>query len=229
MLTLRAYQTTPFHLSVKKLKEKFELCLSSEKIEMLRRVERVFSLASIQHNNHCYYLSDILQYTINEKVCKVTYLKKEIKKNYHVQFYNISSTYGQWYATGLNFETDRPQVFRCDKIINIEESNLYNSKPLSEFIKSADVLYRTHDATDFEVEISKMGVDIFYKEHYPSMKLYKEKDQYFIRGFYNKGEEAFITNYFIGYGESMLSIQPLLLKNLIQSKLGVLKKYVSDL
>ena len=74
-----------------------------------------------------------------------------------------------------------------------------------------------------------MGVDIFYKEHYPSMKLYKEKDQYFIRGFYNKGEEAFITHYFIGYGESMLSIQPLLLKNLIQSKLGVLKKYVSDL
>lgn len=96
MLTLRAYETTPFHLSVEKLKEKFENCLSAEKIEMLRRVEKVFSLASIQHNNHCYFLSDVLQYAISEKICKVRYLKKDIEKYYHVQFFNISSAYGQW-------------------------------------------------------------------------------------------------------------------------------------
>lgn len=229
MLTLRAYETTPFHLSVEKLKEKFENCLSAEKIEMLRRVEKVFSLASIQHNNHCYFLSDVLQYAIDEKTCKVKYLKKDIEKYYHVQFFNISSAYGQWYATGHNFETNTPQVFRCDKILSIEESNQYNSKPLSELTKPADVLYRMHDATDFEVEISKRGVDLFHKEHYPSMKLYLENGQYFIRGFYNKGEEAFITNYFIGYGENMISIQPISLKNLIVKKLGALKKYFSEI
>ena len=229
MLTLRAYESTPFHLSVEKLKEKFEHCLSTEKIEMLRRVERVFSLASIQHKNHCHYLSDILQYTIDEKVCNVTYLKKEIEKRYHIQFYSITSTNGQWYATGFNCVTNHSQVFRCDKIINLEESNLYVSKPLSEFMMSADVLYRTPDATDFEVEISKTSVDLFYKENYPSMKLFMENDQYFIRGFYNKGEETFIANYFIGYGENMLSIQPCLLKDLILNKLGVLKEYFSEL
>lgn len=229
MLTLRAYETTPFHLSVEKLKEKFENCLSAEKIEMLRRVEKVFSLASIQHNNHCYFLSDVLQYAIDEKICKVKYLKKDIEKYYHVQFFNISSDYGQWYATGHNFYTNSSQVFRCDKILGIEESNQYDSKPLSELMKAADVLYRTHDATDFEVEISKRGVDLFHKEHYPSMKLYLENGQYFIRGFYNKGEEAFITNYFIGYGENMISIQPISLKNLIVKKLGTLKKYFSEI
>lgn len=31
MLTLKAYETTPFHLSVEKLKTKFERCLSAEK------------------------------------------------------------------------------------------------------------------------------------------------------------------------------------------------------
>lgn len=229
MLTLRAYETTPFHLSVEKLKEKFENCLSAEKIEMLRRVEKVFSLASIQHNNHCYFLSDVLQYAIDEKICKVKYLKKDIEKYYHVQFFNISSAYGQWYATGHNFYTNSSQVFRCDKILGIEESNQYDSKPLSELMKPADVLYRTHDATDFEVEISKRGVDLFHKEHYPSMKLYLENGHYFIRGFYNKGEETFITNYFIGYGENMISIQPISLKNLIVKKLGALKKYFSEI
>ncbi len=228
MLTLRAYESTPFHLSVEKLKEKFENCLSAEKIEMLRRVEKVFSLASIQHNNHCYFLSDVLQCAIDEKICKVKYLKKGVEKCYHIQFFNISSAYGQWYVTGHNFETSSPQVLRCDKILGIEESNQYNSKPLSEFMKSADVLYRTHDSTDFEVEILKRGVDLFYKEHYPSMKLYLENGQYFIRGFYNKGEETFITNYLMGYGENMLSIQPISLKNLLIEKLDVLKKYFSE-
>ncbi|EGP9893926.1 HTH domain-containing protein, partial [Listeria monocytogenes] len=47
MLTLKAYETTPFHLSVEKLKTKFERCLSAEKIEMLRKTEEVFSLGYI--------------------------------------------------------------------------------------------------------------------------------------------------------------------------------------
>ncbi|EIX3678579.1 TPA: HTH domain-containing protein, partial [Listeria monocytogenes] len=50
MLTLKAYETTPFHLSVEKLKTKFERCLSAEKIEMLRKTEEVFSLGYIKHN-----------------------------------------------------------------------------------------------------------------------------------------------------------------------------------
>ncbi|MBS5787024.1 MAG: YafY family transcriptional regulator [Clostridioides difficile] len=229
MLTLRAYETTPFHLSVEKLKEKFENCLSAEKIEMLRRVEKVFSLASIQHSNQCQFLSDILQYAIEEKVCNVTYRKKEVKQKYHIQFFDISSTYGQWYATGHNFETESPQVFRCDKILGIEESDQYHSKPLSEFMKPAYVLYKTPGVTNFEVEISKKGIDLFYKEHYPSMKLYLENGQYFIRGFYNIGEETFITNYFIGYGKNMLSIKPISLKNLIIEKLSALTKYCSEM
>lgn len=229
MLTLRAYETTPFHLSVEKLKEKFENCLSAEKIEMLHKVEKVFRLASIQHGNECPFLNDVLNYAIEEKVCKVIYQKKEIERKYHVQFFDISSAYGQWYATGHNFETERPQVFRCDKILDIKESNRYHSKPLSDFMKPPDVLYQAHDATSFEVEISKKGIDLFYKEHYPSMKLTLENDKCVIRGFYNTGEEAFITNYFIRYGENILSIAPLSLKTLIAEKLSALKKYFSEM
>lgn len=229
MLTLRAYETTPFHLSVEKLKEKFENCLSAEKIEMLRKVEKVFSLASIQHSNECRFLSDVLQYAIEEKVCNVKYQKKDVEQKYSIQFFDISSAYGQWYATGYNFEIESPQVFRCDKILLIEESNEYIAKPLSEFIKSADELYKIHGATIFEVEISKKSVDLFYKEHYPSMEICLENGKYFIRGFYNIGEEIFITNYFITYGENILSIKPIELKNLIIKKLGTLAEYCSKI
>ncbi|MBP0931399.1 HTH domain-containing protein, partial [Listeria innocua] len=75
MLTLKAYETTPFHLSVEKLKTKFEHCLSAEKIEMLRKTEEVFSLGYIKHNNQCEFLDVILQFTMEEKVCQINYDK----------------------------------------------------------------------------------------------------------------------------------------------------------
>ena len=80
MLTLNSYESTPFHLSLDKLKQKFENCLSEEKIEMLRKSEQIFSLGSISQNNHCEFLKDILNFAINETVCKIKYSKKDIIK-----------------------------------------------------------------------------------------------------------------------------------------------------
>ncbi|MGL4737210.1 MAG: helix-turn-helix transcriptional regulator [Cellulosilyticaceae bacterium] len=215
MLTLNAYETTPFHLSVEKLKEKFEKCLTPEKIQMLRNIEKVFRLGAIKHYNHCHFLKDILYFAIEEKVCEIKYQKGGIVNTYILQFFNISSAYGQWYATGYNFETNRTQVVRCDKVLELIENTTYASKPFAEFVKSSEVLYKTAGATDFEIVITQKGVDLFQKEHYPSMKLYEENGQYLIRGFYNKGEERFIARYLMGYGENILTIKPVALTHLI--------------
>lgn len=226
MLTLGAYETTPFHLSIEKLKNKFENCLSTEKVKMLRRIEKIFRLGVVQHNNHSYFLKDILQFAMEERVCEIKYNKKGIENRYIVQIFDISSAYGQWYATGYNFDTDSTQVFRCDKVLDVKESAKYEAKPLLEFVKTADTLYKAPDATDFEIEISKKGVDLFYKEHYPSMKLYVEEERNFIRGFYNRGEEEFIATYLIGYGENILFIQPIKLKELMIKKVDILRKHL---
>ena len=61
------------------------------------------------------------------------------------------------------------------------------------------------------------------------MQLLCENGQYFIRGFYNMGEETFITNYFMYYGENILSIKPITLKNLIIEKVSILKNYFSEI
>ncbi|EAH2221526.1 YafY family transcriptional regulator, partial [Listeria monocytogenes] len=199
MLTLKAYETTPFHLSVEKLKTKFERCLSVEKIEMLRKTEEVFSLGYIKHNNQCEFLDVILQFTMEEKVCQINYDKKGIEKTYVVQFYNISSAYGQWYVTSYNFETKRMQVFRCDRILELEENHAFEAKKLTDLKSETDYLYKKKDAINFEVEIASNGVDLFFKENYPSMKLNQEQGRNVIRGFYNRGEEPFIINYLLGF------------------------------
>ena len=224
MCTLRAYETTPFHLSVDKLKEKFERCLAPEKIRMLRRMEKVFTFDAVRHNHRCRFLREVLRSAVEERVCSVSYAKDGIKTAYVVQFFDISASYGQWYATSYDFETKKPRVFRCDKIMSLVPNGRRKAKPLSQFIKNADALYKTQGAVEFEVAVSEKGADLFYKEHYPSMKLYAEHGAYIVKGFYNRGEETFIAQYFIGYGENVLSVKPAALKKLIAARLKSLSR-----
>ncbi|EHD1576805.1 YafY family transcriptional regulator [Listeria monocytogenes] len=229
MLTLKAYETTPFHLSVEKLKTKFERCLSAEKIEMLRKTEEVFSLGYIKHNNQCEFLDVILQFTMEEKVCQINYDKKGIEKTYVVQFYNISSAYGQWYVTSYNFETKRMQVFRCDRILELEENHAFEAKKLTDLKSETDYLYKKKDAINFEVEIASNGVDLFFKENYPSMKLNQEQGRNVIRGFYNRGEEPFIINYLLGFGDKIKMVQPDSLKEMLLNELKSLQNHLQKL
>lgn len=212
MSTLKAYQTTPFHLSVDKLKEKFENCLSKERIEHLRRIEEVLQFGAVSHANESAYLSQILEATISEKVCQITYLKEEVSQSYCLQFFNISSAYGQWYVTGYDFERKGFRVCRCDKILSLEVKDAYPAQTLQSLIKSKEKMYKKPGAVDFKVEISKKGKDLYHKEHYPSMRLVEEDQRYFIQGFYNIGEERFIVHYFLAYGNSILGIEPVALK-----------------
>ena len=107
----------------------------------------------------------------------------------------------------------------------MEESTEYSSKSLSELMTSYDISLKKRGHIEFEIEISKAGADIFYKENYPSMKLFHENGKYFIRGFYNAGEENFITGYFMNYGKNILSIKPFFLKNLIITRIKNLENY----
>lgn len=226
MLTLGAYESTPFHLSVEKLKLKFEACLSKKQIMSIHKMETVFQLNTIEHPNSSIYLKDILQMAINETPCTIEYQKEGIQ-TYTVQFFNITSRYGQWYGTAYNFETQKVQVFRCDKIQSVISSRLYKGKPMEDFWQPADKLYKDSTALDFCVYITEKGVDLFYKEHYPSMKLHSENGSYLISGFYNAGEETFIADYFIHYGEHVIQAEPSSLKSLISERLNFyLQKYI---
>ncbi|EAF8066351.1 WYL domain-containing protein, partial [Listeria monocytogenes] len=136
-----------------------------------------------------------------------------------------SSAYGQWYVTSYNFETKRMQVFRCDRILGLEENDAFEAKKLVDFKRAAENFYKKEDVTNFEVEIASNGVDLFFKENYPSMRLRQEQGKNFIRGYYNKGEERFIINYLLGYGDKIIAIQPDSLREMLLNELGSLQNH----
>lgn len=227
MQTLSAYQSTPFHLSVEKLKQKFEACISEDRIKAMRKMERVFDLGNFQNKNECPHLKEILQMAIDENVCEICYLKDGAEKVYCVQFFDITSTYGQWYATAYNFQAQKPKVFRCDRIKAVELNNKYQAKSISDFLAMSSNIYKDEGTIEFAVYVSNKGADIFHKEHYPSMTIKPESDKHCITGFYNKGEENFIANYFLMYGDTICSIAPNNLKVLILQRLDEIKNHVA--
>lgn len=219
MLTLREYQSTPFHLDLSKLKLKFESCISEEHINNLKKMENIFRFASFKHVNNSPFLKDILYSAINNSVSNITYPRSSTSYSFTVQFFNVSSSFGQWYATAYNHKTEKIQVFRCDKIISLSKNedivpvNIDRIKSLSQNI------FKDKNAIDFEVKITNKGVDIFSKENYPSMSLVYSDGKPFIKGYYNKNEENFISNYLISYGQEIESIKPLELKELVINKM----------
>ncbi|ERK30120.1 helix-turn-helix transcriptional regulator [Clostridium intestinale] len=225
MLTLKAYESTPFHLKLETLKRKFEMCLSEGYIDELHKMEEILRFEVSKHNNSSPLLKDILKAAIEEQVCSLIYTKKGIRKEYKVQFFDITANYGQWYVTAFNFEAESIMVFRCDKIDSIYIVDEYKPKSIKELKEAFLKVFKRKEAIDFEIEVSNKGVGLFYKEHYPSMNLYIESKRNYIKGFYNKEEEKFISNYFINYSDSIISIKPNSLKELMVERVSSLSEY----
>ncbi|MED5017769.1 YafY family protein [Paenibacillus chibensis] len=219
MLTLEAYQSTPFHLSVHQLQEKFENCLSKEQIKQIRNMKKVLQFEMYPHHHVSRFLDQILKSILHESSCTIQYAKNNHEKRYHVQFFKISAKFGQWYAAGIELTTNEHRVFRCDRITGIEEMDMDSRFSIDELISRSLGIYRSEDDMDFEVEISEHAKDIFYKEHYPSMKL-ESGEGNVIKGFYQPGEEDFIADYFMKLGHHVISVKPDSLKQIIQDRIG---------
>lgn len=224
MLTLQSYQSTPFHMHVNQLQEKFEKCLSQEQIKKIRSMKKVLQLESNQHHHVSLYLEQILKSILHENICTIQYTRNEGSKSYRVQFFKISAKFGQWYAAGIEVNTNQQRVFRCDKVTSMQVEAEESHFSLDELVSRSLELYQSVYRIRFEVEIEEQAKDIFYKESYPSMKL-DIGEQTVITGFYNPGEESFIAEYFMRYGSHVVAVKPESLRTMIQSKVEQLLQH----
>lgn len=228
MLTLNAYESTPFHLSVNKLNEKFENCLSEEQMNKINKMKKSLQFEASRHNNVSRFLDRILESIINEVSCTIKYLKNDKTINYHIQFFKISSKFGQWYASGIELNSNKYKVFRCDRIISLDFCSEKLEFLIDDIINSPIDFYQSDKSIHFEVEILDGASDIFYKEHYPSMKI-ETGTKTIIKGFCNIGEEDFISDYFLRYGTCIKSVKPQWLKSIIYEKIKKILNHYEEI
>jgi predicted DNA-binding transcriptional regulator YafY len=228
MLTLESYQSTPFHLSVNKLNEKFEHCLSNTQIDQIHKMKKVLQFEMVQHKHVSRFLDKILASILNESACNIEYTKNNRLKSYSVQFFKISAKFGQWYATGIELTTNKYRVYRGDRISFLEEDKRAARYSLEELLSRSLEFYQSASNIHFEVEIEEQAKDIFYKEHYPSMEI-EAGPRTIIKGFYHPGEEEFLANYFMRYGQYVRAVKPEALKQMIQDKVKHLLNHYQKL
>lgn len=228
MLTLDAYQSTPFHLNVHKLHEKFERCLSENQRRQIHSMRTVLQFEAYPHQHASLFLDKILKSILNESSCTIRYSKNGRKKQYQVQFFRISARFGQWYAAGVELATHQHRVFRCDRIDAVEETETRPPFSLDELLSRSADMHRSQNSIGYEVVIAADAKDLFFKEHYPGMTL-EEGLPPRIKGFYNPGEEAFFAAYFIRFGRHVQSVKPDSLKQIIQEHLENLLRHYNKM
>ncbi|OOR33720.1 alkaline phosphatase [Bacillus mycoides] len=229
ILTLNGYKTKPFNIESIALENKFKHVLPDNVSKNISIMERTLSFEVTNHSNFSPFLKELLQGIFAERVYRLTYLKKDEEKALVAQFIRIESKFGQWYAKIFNFETSNVQIIRCDKILSIMETSNTNPKKLEELLSYLTTFHRKPDAIDFIVIVNQEGKDIFDKENYPSMRIQKEKENYIITGYFNKKEIDFISSYFLNFGKTIISIQPVMLKDLIYNKVVSIKHHLTSL
>ncbi|MCG7376383.1 YafY family transcriptional regulator [Paenibacillus sp. ACRSA] len=228
MLTLKSYQSTPFHLSVKQLNEKFEACLSQKQLQQIHLMKKVLQFEVSKHHHVSQYLDRILKSILHKSTCMIQYVKGQQVTGYHVQFFKISAKFGQWYASGIDIKTQQTKVFRCDRITSLQEENSETPYSIDDLLLRSLDAYQSANSIEYEVEITEQAKDMFYKENYPSMSI-EHGAKTIVRGYYNPGEESFITNYFMRFGSSIIAVKPNSLKKIMVQQMENLMSHYRSL
>lgn len=221
MAGLKAYQSTPFDYDLQRLQEKVERCLTPKSVQRLRKVAQVLWLDPLGHPHASPFLRQIVEAALDETPLRIQYRGKTKPTAYDVQFYGVTSRFGQWYALGYVLAQQATRVFRCDKIEGCQALPPSGSLPLAQLQVLAQQTAKHPEAVDFEVALRSQCADRFYKEPYPSMQLNVQAGQALLTGYYNPGEENFIAAYVAGFGAGIVRIRPQALGELVAA-------YVAD-
>lgn len=229
LLTLNGYKSIPFNAESDTLERKYRQVLPQKLQKELTLMKQVINLEQTNHSRTSRYLKEIVQGIIHEDVFELVYSKGEQKQQLLAQFIQLSSKFGQWYAKIWNFETEQIRVIRCDKIKDLHLNKTNIAKPIDELLNRLEDLKKLSSDRTFSVLVNEKGSDIFTKENYPSMRIEPIHGNYRIFGSYDASEVEFIASYFIRFGESILTIEPAQLKEMITSKLQSLLTHFETL
>ncbi|EOL45904.1 helix-turn-helix transcriptional regulator [Enterococcus caccae] len=225
LLTLKGYRSTPFNMESSTLELKYSHVLPEKLRQQLLLMRKIITLEEVNHSNVSLHLKEIVQGILLEKVFTIDYIKNQEQVSIKAQFVQLSSKFGQWYARIWNVETKKIRVIRCDKIKALEEENDEESLSLELLLKKTETFYQREELISFSIKVTEKGKDLFFKENYPSMKIEASGKDYVITGSYHFNEEEFIANYLLRFGQSILKIEPIQLKEYVTKKVYKLADY----
>ncbi len=224
MQALRSFTNLPFQVSFRSIHEKFLNELSESQRHDIEKMQKRVAFRHTEQIKDSPHLELILMAAVKNIVLKITYqtaLKRSVRQIYPIAIYAMK---GFWYCQAYDVEKKAYRVFRCDRIIAAELTNIEPEVGLKEMtIQNIHSLWSpSEQAVQFKCMLSQEGIERFQYEDFPSMQLIEEKERTYLVGSYEPHELEFIIKYFASFGKSLKIIEPPILKE-------KLRQYYRDL
>ncbi|WP_433747526.1 helix-turn-helix transcriptional regulator [Paenibacillus amylolyticus] len=240
MQALRSFSSLPFQVSFRTIHEKFMSALSDKQRQDIENIQHRVSFRHTEQIRDSAHLEFLLMAAVQNIVIQITYANQRRTTDQRpssahtnirtIQPITLYAMKGYWYCQAYDLQKQAYRVFRCDRIISAEVSDI---EPLAHVIKlhakdTHSLWEPSPHAIPFQCQIDEAGVELFQQEHFPSMQIIhvneseNEPAQMLLVGSYETYELDFIVRYLAGFGKSIKIMEPEMLKE-------SLRQYYMDL
>ncbi|MHA7582621.1 helix-turn-helix transcriptional regulator [Paenibacillus vandeheii] len=230
MQALRSFTNLPFQVSFRSIHEKFLSALSDNQRQDIERIQHRVSFRHTEQIRDSEHLEFLLMAAVQNIVIQITYQNIRSSSNPHhssnpdklnprpsirtIQPIALYAMKGYWYCQAYDLGKQAYRVFRCDRIISPQMTDIEPITHINELnLQDAHSLWKpSEDAILFKCLINEKGIELFQQEQFPSMQLINDSGEMTLVGSYEAHELEFIIRYLASFGKSIKIMEPDILK-----------------
>lgn len=204
---LKYYKYLPFDTNIDSASRKLFFSLPEDAKKKIRRLEDVLSFWNQKRGIASLFLEEVIEAAIEDNVLKIEYESKTENTEREVKPIGVYAYDGFWYMPALDIQKDKVQLFRVDRILNLENTKRVHEfqMNLTEWFKS----YPINAPVRVYVELTREGKRQCKGTPWlESDIVITEDEKAYIDTTIDKSELEFITNYFFQLGHNAKVIEP---------------------
>lgn len=224
MKSMELYASLPFQAEYSMIEEKFLSSVSPKIKSSLEQIKSRISFNTIKIANDCPLLGDILQAIVKPTILRIVYESSGHQSNRKIQPIGILAEHGIWYCPSFDIDKNEYRLFRCDRILKIE---ILEDQPLEHVMKydlnnRIQLVKKSSKTIDYKIQISRDGISIYERNHFPNMTLEEDNGQIIITGWIEPSEMEFLLTYLHQFGQYIVNIYPHSIKEQFVKQLEII-------
>lgn len=205
--SLKYYKSLPFDVNINSASRKLYISLPDDAKNKVERLESVLSFWNQKRSVSSPFLTDIIEASIENHILIIEYISKSENKIKKVRPIGVYAYNGLWYMPAFDIENDAVRLFRVDRILSLENSNIIHNVPttLADWLNNHTVRIPIR----LYVNLTREGLRQCRSEPWLEPHIIiTSPDNGYIDTEIDKNEIEFVSNYFFQLGLDAKVIEP---------------------
>ncbi|QGU96180.1 WYL domain-containing protein [Clostridium bovifaecis] len=205
--SLKYYKSLPFDTNIDSASKKLYFSLPDDIKKKIRRLEFVLSFWNPKRDIDSPFLKEIIEAAIKNNIVIIDYQSKTKNNLREVKPIGVYAYDGLWYMPALDIKKDKVLLFRVDRILSLETSEITHEFPMSlmDWFNS----YTIKTPIRLYVELTREGIRECQSTIWlESSIVITDSENGYIDTIIDKSELEFVSNYFFQLGDYVKVIEP---------------------